>query len=206
VAVSADGGNGKKSFWQTLPGMLTATAGLITAVTGLIVAVEQLRPTHSQADGTALNTVPTNAPPSDGAVSTPLTTKRATAPGGATSGAAVVFVQGRLARIGTLLYEITSARGVPDNPGERRLVLNVKLTNNGRYDANFWAASFRLRTAAHTAAPAAPTDQLDDVVHGGTDETAQIDFVVPAAARQATLLIGDDPPHAVALPLRLVPR
>jgi hypothetical protein len=205
VAVPDDGGNGKKSFWQTLPGMLTAAAGLITAITGLIVAVQQLRPSHSQAEETAPNIVPADASPSNGAVSTPLTTTRATVAGGATNGAAVVFVQGRRARIGTLLYEVTSARAVPDNPGERRLVLKVKLTNTGRYDANFWAASFRLRANAHTAAPAAPTDQLDDVVHGGTDETAQIDFVVPAAARQATFLIGDDPPHAVALPLRVVP-
>jgi len=205
VADATDGGNGKKSFWQTLPGMLTAAAGLITAITGLIVAVQQLRSSDSEAGGTALNTVATNAPANQGAASTPLTRTRAKVNRGAANGAAAVFLQGRRARVGTLLYEVVSARAVPDNPGDRRLVLKVKLTNSGRYDANFWARSFRLRAGAHAAAPAPPTDQLNDVVHGGTDETAQIDFVVPAATRQATLLIGDDPAHAVALPLRLVP-
>ena len=205
MADQPDGGNGK-SFWQTLPGMLTAAAGLITAITGLIVAVQQLRPSHSDAGGTAPSTVPADAPPTTGAASTALTTTRATVTGGATHEAAAVVLQGRRARIGTLLYEVASARAVPDNPGDRRLVLKVKLTNSGRYDANFWAASFRLRAGDHTAAPAPPTDELDDVVHGGTDETAQIDFVLPAAARQATLLIGDDPARAVALPLRVVAR
>lgn len=31
----------EKSWWQTVPGVLTATAGIITAVTGLIVALNQ---------------------------------------------------------------------------------------------------------------------------------------------------------------------
>jgi hypothetical protein len=30
------------TFWQTLPGMLTALAGVITAVAGLIVAFDQI--------------------------------------------------------------------------------------------------------------------------------------------------------------------
>lgn len=35
-------GGPRKSWWQTLPGVLTATAGVITAVTGLIVALNQV--------------------------------------------------------------------------------------------------------------------------------------------------------------------
>jgi hypothetical protein len=36
--------NKSQGFWQTLPGLLTATATVITAVTGLIVAVYHLKP------------------------------------------------------------------------------------------------------------------------------------------------------------------
>ena len=35
-------GGPQKSWWQSIPGFLTATAGVITAVTGLIVALQQI--------------------------------------------------------------------------------------------------------------------------------------------------------------------
>src|SRR6266702_2303404 len=38
------GEKSKGSWWQTVPGILTATAGIITAVTGLIVALHQRPP------------------------------------------------------------------------------------------------------------------------------------------------------------------
>jgi len=42
----------ERSWWQTLPGILTATAGIITAITGLIVAIQQFMvpPTRSNAE------------------------------------------------------------------------------------------------------------------------------------------------------------
>ena len=40
----------------------------------------------------------------------------------------------------------------------------------------------------------------------GTTKIGDVDFSVPAAARRATLLVGDDPSKAIALPVRLAPR
>src|SRR5215469_5515424 len=39
--MSQDGQSDSKSWWQTLPGVLTAVAALVTAITGLLVAVHQ---------------------------------------------------------------------------------------------------------------------------------------------------------------------
>src|SRR5260370_41513903 len=36
----------KGSWWQTVPGILTATGGIITALTGLIVALYQVPTSH----------------------------------------------------------------------------------------------------------------------------------------------------------------
>lgn len=43
----------KKSFWTTLPGILTAIAGLITAITGLVVAINSTVSLFPQATATA---------------------------------------------------------------------------------------------------------------------------------------------------------
>ncbi len=39
----------KKSFWQTMPGIVTGIAGIITALTGLIIALNQTGCFHSSA-------------------------------------------------------------------------------------------------------------------------------------------------------------
>ena len=79
------------------------------------------------------------------------------------------------------------------------LALRVRMTNN----ANFWSRTFRLRVGADTSAP---TNFLDEVVEAATTKIGAVDFSVAAAARRATLLVGDDPSKAIALPLRLAPR
>ncbi|MBM7060515.1 hypothetical protein JQX08_07325 [Pseudomonas sp. UL073] len=56
---------GAKSWWQTLPGMITATAGLITAVSGLLVVLFQ----HGVLGGA--DKAPPSAPPVAVEASTP---------------------------------------------------------------------------------------------------------------------------------------
>lgn len=102
---------------------------------------------------------------------------------------------------GGLRYDVLSANTRPGNPGQATLALRIRLTNPGRFPANFWNASFRLRIGADTSAP---SNFLDDVVNGGTTDTGEIDFTVATTAGTATLLVGDDPAHAIALPLRLI--
>lgn len=191
-----------RSWWRTLPGMLTATAGLISAITGLIVAVQQLRPSHaSPPTGPAL----TSAANTQAANTQTANTFPATVPignSGRASSAAVrvSFPAGAHAQVGDYRYDFVGASAAAGNPGQLALAIRVKLTNGSRYDANFWNATFRLRVGSDVSAP---TNSLDDLVHGGTTETAEIDFTVPASTRNATLLVGDDPSHAIAVPVAL---
>ena len=192
---------GSRSWWQTLPGMLTAAAALISAVTGLVVAVQQLRGSdHSS-----------NASPSAGEAGSATTADRPAASSGGTRAPAtgtaraskVSFPLGRSVRIGDASYRVLTATARAVNPGELMLGLRVRIANNGQYDANFWSRTFRLRVGSDTSAP---TNFLDEVVAAGTTEIGNVDFSVRATARRATLLVGDDASKAIALQVRLTPR
>jgi hypothetical protein len=167
--------------------MFTAAAGLISAITGLIVAVQQLRPAGHAASATSTGTAE---------VSTPATSA-AERPGAIR----VQFPAGRHVEAnGGLRYDVLSASTRAGNPGQVTLALRIRVTNPGRYPANFWNASFRLRSGADTSGP---SGSLDDVVAGGTTDVGEIDFTIGATTGTATLLVGDDAAHAIALPLRL---
>jgi hypothetical protein len=122
----------------------------------------------------------------------------ATGSAGSAGAARVTFTAGRHAELGDNKYDILAATTRPGNPGELALALRVRMTSAGRYPGNFWGSSFRLRVGANTNPP---TNFLDDVVAVGTTDTGEVDFTIPASARRATLLVGDDPQRAVALPL-----
>ena len=190
-----------RSWWQTLPGMLTAAAALISAVTGLVVAVQQLRGNDHSSSGESSSVAQTNTSPTgNGSVSS--SGAGNTSPTEAATAARVGFPSGRSVRIGEASYRVLAARAGAANPGELMLALRVRMTNDGPYPVNFWSQTFRLRVGAETSAP---TNFLDEVVEAGTTETGDVDFSVPAGARRATLLVGDDS-SKVALPLRLTPR
>jgi hypothetical protein len=196
---SANAGN--RSWWQTLPGMLTAIAALLSAITGLVVAVRQLRSDDnrsSQAPAAA------TANPDNGSGGPAVSGESDNTPSaGASSPYAVRFPSGTSARVGANRYQILRAHAASGNPGEIDLALRVRMTNQSAYPANFWSRTFRLRVGADTSAP---TNFLDEVVEGGTTKTGAVDFTLAAAARRAALLVGDDPTEAVALPVRLTVR
>ena len=181
------GGDQARSWWRTLPGMFTAAAGLISAITGLIVAIQQLRPASHAASATSTGSAALS-PPAAPATDRP-------------SAIRVQFPAGRHVEAnGGLRYDVLSASTRAGNPGQATLALRIRLTNPGRFPANFWSSSFRLRTGPNTSAA---SNFLDDVVNGGTTDTGEVDFTVATTAGTATLLVGDDPTHAIALPLRL---
>jgi hypothetical protein len=174
--------------------MLTAAAGLISAITGLVVAAEQLRPASHTSPATAAaitraaDTTPATATSQSGSESPPTSVVAAH----------VSFPAGSHVQLGSYRYDFLSATATAGNPGELALAIRVKLTNDDRFDANFWGRSFRLRIGSDVNAP---TNFLNDLVHGGTTGTAEVDFTFPAATRNATLLVGDDPAKAVSVPL-----
>jgi hypothetical protein len=178
--------------------MLTAAAGLISAITGLVVAVLQLRSTsHTLSPAAQAPALGANIT----AANTAASKQRGSAATGnaASAGAArVTFTAGRHAELGDNKYDILAATARPGNPGELELALRVRMTNAGRYAGNFWGSSFQLRVGANTNPP---TNFLDDVDAAGTTDTGEVDFTIPASARRATLLVGDDPRKAIALPV-----
>lgn len=198
-AEAAEPTDKSRSWWLTLPGMFTALAGLISAVTGLIVAVHQFQPSHSASPPTQAVAAPSPAL----AETTPAVANASPSPSKAHL-LKVAFPAGRHAETnGGMRYDFLGAATRAGNPGQLQLVLRVRVTNPGRYDGNFWSSTFRLRVGSDVASP---TSFLDDVVHGGTTDTAKVDFSLSAAARRATLLVGDDPTQAVGLPLTFARR
>jgi hypothetical protein len=181
---------GTRSWWQTVPGLLTAAAGLISAVTGLLVALNAI---GVFSDDTR----------------SPRATQAATAAGGVagtTSAGAggshrVTFPGGARATLGTSVYELTGGQAEPSNPGELELRLSVRLTNNGPYDVNFWDRTFRLLVDGLSRAP---TSGLNDLVAGRSVGEGTVTFAVPEAANELVLLVGEDA-DAVRLPVALEP-
>jgi hypothetical protein len=62
------------------------------------------------------------------------------------------------------------------------------MTNNDRYDANFWAASFRLLVDGSLQSP---TNNLDELVSSHSAKEGDIEFVVPANISTVGLQMGD---------------
>src|SRR5215469_4683438 len=156
-----------KSWWQTLPGLLTALAAVITAVTGLLVAVHQAgwfnhastpSPSVQTTDPTPSKTA---SPSSTSATQSPVTSHSLTLP------------QTTQIRHDTAVYQLLAARVEPYSPGKVSLRLNVRMTNNNRYDANFWAASFRLSSNGTLIAP---NSDLDELVASNSSKDAEIEF------------------------------
>ena len=200
AAKSEDVGAAKaRSWWLTLPGILTGLAGVISALTGLIVAVQQLRPASHPAavSTTQASALGTNASAANTSASTVAAGR--TRASGARSPMVVSFSQGRHAQTGAYRYDILGATARAGNPGELGLALRVRMTNGGSFPGNFWSATFRLRLGA-------PTNMLDDVVAAGTTDVGEVDFTLPSTARRVTLLVGDDASKAVALPISLTER
>ena len=74
------------------------------------------------------------------------------------------------------------------------------MTNNGRYPANFWGASFRLLV---DGAPRAPENNLDEVVDSHSAKEGMVEFVIPDTATDVGLQIGEVGEGAPTIPIAL---
>jgi len=197
--MSKDPQSESKSWWQTLPGLLTAGAAVITAFTGLIVAVNQTglfhhsRPSPDQAQSKSL-TVEEAAGPNP-------------APGAETSSAYDGPASGQLAipqnsevRTGQAVFKLLSARLSPYSPGQVSLQFTVRMTNNNNADANFWANSFRLLVNGSLQAPA---NDLDELVAANSSKEGMVEFVISTNTPKVGLQMGDVGEGKPALIIRL---
>jgi hypothetical protein len=185
-----------KGWWQTLPGLLTAAAGIITAVAGLLVAIHQTGffdrsphpPTQAQSPSSTADTSRQAGP------------QMAPVPGAGEDARALPLPADTQIRFEQYAYQLLSARVEPYAPGKVSLHLTVRMTNNGAYDANFWAASFRLVVDGSLQAPA---DNLDELVSSHSTKESDLEFVIPANISTVALQMGDVGEGKPAIPIAL---
>ena len=166
-----------RSWWHTVPGILTGVTAIISAVAGLLVAINQTgwfaRP-ESQA--TERNRSPIAIPQGAGANGVAGT---------------VVMPQLRQYQLGELVFTILSASLTARNSESGTLSIKVRLLNNKSYTANFWNDEFRLLI---DDVPQAPNGSLNELVEGNAAKDGEVTFVVPRSASTAKLRIqaGDE--------------
>lgn len=187
-----------KSWWQSLPGVLTAVAGLLSAVAALLVALHQIR----VFDATKAVPKPT---PSVAAENAPAVVLTPTAPQAddrtaryrvsLTSGSSVTLPLNR----GVATYQVLGVTAERQGADKLGLKVSIRLTNAGPADVGFWNDSFRLLV---DGVPRAPTSWLNSSVEARSAKDAEIQFEVPATARTLALRIADDK-NSDTLPLRL---
>lgn len=173
--MSQDQESQSKGWWQTLPGLFTAAAAIITAITGLLVALNQAGLFHKSPTAQTHDSSP------------PAASSLASTSGSANS-RQLPLPQITQLRSGDNVYQLLSVRLDPYSPDKAALHLTVRMTNNGKYPANFWAQSFRLLVDRSLQAP---TNDLDNLIASNSSGTGDVDFVIPAATSAADLQMGE---------------
>ncbi len=194
----------RSSWWQTVPGMLTAIAGLITAIGGLVLTLDQAGLIGNDS-GSPPPSSASNPPASAGSSSAG--DVRAVTPEAAAGPRAphysVEFTAGTQAKVRNHradgIYEIRRATVVNRNTGTLMLTVAVQLTNVGRSDIAFSTEHFRLIV---DGAPRAPISSLIDAVDANSAKQAEIVFDLPETAGGIALLI-DNGEDSARLPLVL---
>lgn len=169
-----------KGWWQTLPGLLTAAATVITAVAGLLVALHQVG-FFARNPQPSVQTASESHPIASQSVESPSSTA-ATAP------RALTIPGNAEVHSGQAVFKLLSAHIEPYSPDKVSVRFTVRYTNNDRFDANFWAASFRLLVDGSLQAP---TNNLDELVPGNSSKEGDVEFVVPANVSTVGLQMGD---------------
>jgi hypothetical protein len=190
------------SWWQTLPGILTAIAAVITALTGLIVALNRVRSPDVPRDARTVDAAPGDA---RSATAPSTETMGKVGAGGARStasgGAARAIPAGIQARLngGKLIVTVVSATLEPFNAGQRVARLSVRFTNAG--DA--WVRSYYLTLRLlMDGVPVAPSEAPLEQVEAQSSKDLAYAFTVPAGASAAVLRITRDE-EVAEIPVRL---
>jgi hypothetical protein len=180
------------SWWQTLPGVVTAIAGLLTALGGLLLALNQvglLNRDHGHAASAAGE--PAVASLAPGLQAAPQPPGPQAAGPQAAAAQTVSFPAGAKVTLGNNrgrgTYELLAARLERRTGDAGTLTLQIRLTNAGPADIGFWNDSFRL---AVDGVPRAPTSWLNSSVDPRSAKEADVVFALPLAAKTLTLKIN----------------
>lgn len=179
-----------KSWWQTLPGVLTAVAALITAITGLLVAIHQAGWFNHANPDQAQNTSRSADHPHE-------TTRGSSQAAGLKQ---IAIPEDAIIHTRTATYRLLSGHVEPAGPGRIMLRIGVRMTNESTVAANFWSASFRLVVRDELLPP---VNLLNEVVEAASSKTGDLIFQLPASTTEVGLQMGDVGPGKPAIQIRL---
>lgn len=184
-----------QGWWQTFPGILTATAGIITAIAGLIVALSQAGIFPKTGELAASHDIPTNSnnnadgPTLQPSASTGKISETST-PSNHTSIPAGSLPSEMEVTVGDLVYKVLAANLVPFNAENKSLKLKIRGTNtNSRYDAVLSGSSLRLIV---DGIPRAPSNNFYETISNQSAKEGEFDFEVPSSAQKVILQISDE--------------
>jgi len=174
----------QKSWWSTLPGMITAFAGIITAITGLILALNQVGFFNkSEEKNKEALTMP--ASKNNGTEKATSVENKSVATPGAKN-IEVKFSMNSIKVNSELEYKILESGVEPKDPQNSILKVKIRCFNNGSYGFNFWNSSFRLLI---DDLPVAPTGSLNEVVDGHSAKDGYVEFNFPDDVTSLKFLI-----------------
>ncbi len=192
-----------KSWWYTLPGVITSVTAIITALAGLVVTIRQTGWFGLQtppAITTPSTSTPTALPSATAPVVPPQDPSLVTSP---TFSARPTYSVGLPAmrdyRLGTATFTLLKAEVSPQTTEKNALQIRLRMMNDGRFDANFWDSSFRLIV---NGVPMAPESNLNELVRGQSAKEGDVIFVVPRGTTGGKLKItygGDSTEIPLAL-------
>ena len=172
----------KRTWWQTLPGVIASVTAAITAIAGLVVAVNQTGWFSSQQrPAVTERAAPMPTPPSGPATTTPAQGRAASAP---SRGVALPTVREYM--LGSLSFTLLKAELVPQTTQKDALRIQVRMMNHQTYPANFWDDSFRLIV---NGVPAAAQGGLNELVPAQSAKDGNVLFIIPHDTATAALLI-----------------
>jgi hypothetical protein len=190
-----------QSWWQTLPGLITAIAGTITAIAGLLAALNQvglLPPT---------TTKPANSPTSSpSAQNTPASsTAPSVSPSPPPTVSATIKTLSAGQEVtptgGLATYKILQAHLQPANTEHHLLKFKIRVTNHGQFPMNFWYRSFRLEIGGANQPPIKA--EPNAVVDAQLSQESEIIFEIPTGTKQVILHIGDPGKASTPIPIDL---
>ena len=83
-------------------------------------------------------------------------------------------------------FTLLGAEVVPQTTEKEALHLRIRMSNQGRYDANFWDRSFRLVV---NDLPTAPEGTLNELVPAQSAKDGEVVFIVPRGTTAGRLKI-----------------
>ncbi|MDM0003010.1 hypothetical protein QTI24_30805 [Variovorax sp. J22P240] len=170
-----------KTWWQTLPGIITSLTAAITAIAGLVVAFKQAG---------WIGSPPPAQPPSVTAPASSSWQAPAVAAAPASSSRtshAVTLPAMRDYKLGLVTFTLLSAEVSPQTSEKDALRIRLRMMNNDAYDTNFWDRSFRLLV---DGVPTAPESDLNELVRARSAKEGTVLFVIPHGTAAGNLEVS----------------